>query len=90
MSVRVSQHAIDRYIERVEPVTEDAARSILSSDIIQAAAKIGCPHVKMPCGCSAVIANNTVVTVVTKTVKPFEGKKKRKFNQKRYKKQGWR
>lgn len=64
MSVIVTEHAIDRYIERVEHVERDMAREkILSAQRgIDAAARFGATTVKTP-HTKLVLQGTTVVTV---------------------------
>lgn len=64
MSLIVSQHAICRYIERVEPVSEACARERLSTPAFVAATAFGAKYVKLHGGARAVVLNNTVVTVL--------------------------
>jgi hypothetical protein len=62
----ISKHAVDRYIERVEPVSEACARERLSSPAFAAAVRFGAKYVKLHGGARAVIADNCVVTVLEK------------------------
>lgn len=64
MTLIVSNHAIERYQERVEPVSEACARERLSTPAFSAAAAFGAKYVKLPTGARAVVLNNTVVTVL--------------------------
>jgi len=63
----VTNHAIERYIERVERVTPDVARERLSSPTIQMAAHIGCECVKLGSGARVVLSGSAVLTVVAPT-----------------------
>ena len=65
MSVRISNHALLRYIERVEGVSlREARRRIMECEkSILAAAKIGCSRVVMACRSTLILDGTTVVTV---------------------------
>lgn len=79
--VFVTDHAIERYRERVGPMPESAIRQILTSDVITAAAALGCKSVKIDGGVRAIIKDGGVVTVVpSHRFKPR--KKRRKPNRK--------
>lgn len=62
----VSLHAVERYRERVEPVSPTTAYERLSTNIIRLAIKLGCPSVKLPSGHSAIIRDGKVTTVLPK------------------------
>lgn len=61
---RVSQHAIDRYRERVADVTEEAARQALSSVTIAAAIAFGAHFVRLGTGQRVVIEGDRIITVL--------------------------
>ena len=57
-------HAIDRYIERVEPVDRAQAEARLTSGRIEAAAKFGAHYVRLGTGHRIVIQDGYVITVL--------------------------
>lgn len=61
----ITQHAIDRFIERVEAVTQDEARRRLAAyeKIVLAAASIGCRSVKLGCGARLALVGAKIITV---------------------------
>ena len=63
--VHVTQHALLRYIERVERVTlaEARARIMSSEKAIIAAADFGCSHVLLPCRAKLALCGLHVVSV---------------------------
>lgn len=63
MNLHVTHHAIERYQERVSPVSEDEARAALSTRAIRIAAEFGAEYVRLGTGHRAVIKNGTIVTV---------------------------
>lgn len=62
MGVTVTGHAIMRYQERIENVPEEVARKALSSPIVQLAAIMGAPYVRLGTGQRIVIEDGHVVT----------------------------
>jgi hypothetical protein len=64
--IHVCSHAIDRYIERVAPVSHSEARALLSSPFIQRAIEFGAKYVKLAKGQRVVIENGRIVTVLPK------------------------
>ncbi len=64
--VYVTGHAIERYIERVRPVSIAEARNALSSPIIRRAIEFGARYVKLARGQHVVIDGSTIVTVLPK------------------------
>lgn len=71
--IRVSAHAIERYIRRVEPVSDAEAICRLSAPHIIAAVQAGASAVILASGHKVVIAGNCIVTV-----RPKHGRKRRK------------
>lgn len=65
-NVHITQHAIERFQERVRNVTDDKARQELSSPSICAAADFGACYVKLATGQRVVISNGVIVTVLPK------------------------
>jgi hypothetical protein len=61
----VTQHAIERYIERVAAVTQDEARRRLaaSEKAVMMAEAIGCRSVKLGCGARLALVGAKIVTV---------------------------
>lgn len=61
----ITQHAIDRYIERVAVVTQDEARRrlALAEKVVLVAAAFGCCSVKLGCGARLALCGAKIVTV---------------------------
>lgn len=80
MTVFVTRHAIQRYIERIGG-TEEQAREALQTPMIEQAAKLGYEtSVRLPSGHLAVCKDNTVITLLPKhrvTQKKPKGKSKK-------------
>ena len=64
-----SNHAIERYQERVSPVSREDAKRALTSPQIEAAAKFGAKYVKLGNGCRVSLEEKGSVTIVV-TVLP--------------------
>lgn len=64
MAMYISQHAIERYRERVADLPDDVIRAALNSKVIRLASSIGAPFVKLPGGQRIVVQNAAVVTVL--------------------------
>lgn len=66
--IRVTKHAIERWIERIAPVSKESARaSILShSRTLNLAVAFGSGTVKLGDGTRLVLSGNAVVTVLPK------------------------
>lgn len=63
--LHVTQHALERFIERVQPdASEDEARTALTSPAIALAANIGAPYVKLGTGQHVVLRRGAVVSVL--------------------------
>lgn len=62
--IHVTQHAIERYIERVAPVTPEQAAAALDSPAVRTAAQIGARFVRLHGGQRIVLQGHTVVTVM--------------------------
>lgn len=67
MSVHVTEHAIDRYLERVAPVGREQARSIIQSaePAFEFATRFGAHVVHLRCGGKAVLRRRDRIHVVT-------------------------
>lgn len=67
MSVHVTQHALDRYVERVAPVGFDAARALIeaASPAIETAAAFGGHIVRLGNGAKLILRGRGRVRVVT-------------------------
>lgn len=63
MTFRVSQHAIERYQQRVADVSEAEAEAALSTPAIKAAAAFGAEFVRLGTGHRVTLQNGVVVTV---------------------------
>lgn len=66
MGIHVTKHAIERFQQRVAAVDHDAAIAALTSPAIQTAVEFGARHVILGGGQRVVIAQGSVVTVLTK------------------------
>lgn len=71
VDLRVTAHAVERFLERVDPsLTWDEARAQLSSPVIQKAANFGAPYVRLGTGQRIVIDSGSVVTVLPRDTWP--------------------
>ena len=61
--IHVTLHAIQRYQERVSPVSAIEAHKALSTPTIQIAAEFGAQFVRLPTGHRVVLKEYTVVTI---------------------------
>lgn len=61
----ITQHAVDRFIERVAAVTQDEARRRLATyeKAVLAAAAFGCRSVKLGCGARLALDGTKIITV---------------------------
>lgn len=62
--IRVSSHAISRYMERVRRCTYDEALAALSTPMIKRAADFGAKYVRLAGGQRIVIEDHVVTTVL--------------------------
>lgn len=63
-AVRVTQHAIERFQERVANVSDDDARAFLSAPLVAKAVAFGVRYIRLGTGQRIVIENQTIVTVL--------------------------
>lgn len=71
----VTQHAIARYIERIDAgLSEQDARAaiLVSEPAVEAAAKFGAHVVRQGCGAKLILQGATVVTVIRRD-RPWSG-----------------
>ena len=68
--IEATTHAIDRYIERVAPVSRSEAHAALCSQRMDMAAEFGAHYVKLGSGHRVVIKDGFVVTVLPARAKP--------------------
>jgi 2-C-methyl-D-erythritol 4-phosphate cytidylyltransferase len=66
MSLTISRHAIQRFQERVENVSDEVVRARLSGKAFECAERFGAKYVLLHGGARAVIENNCIVTVLEK------------------------
>ena len=66
MTIYVSKHAIDRYRERVAPVSRAEIRRILSGPAIERAIAFAARFVRLGTGHRVCLVDNRVVTVLPK------------------------
>lgn len=66
MNVHVTQHAIQRFQERVAPVSPEEARAALSSPTIHKAVEFGAIAVTLGTGQRIVIVDGSIITVLSK------------------------
>lgn len=66
MNLHVTQHAIQRFQERVAPVTPEEARAALSSPTIHKAVEFGAIAVTLGTGQRIVINDGSIITVLSK------------------------
>lgn len=65
--MNVSLHAAERYVERVAPgldIHQDEDAMLASARAVDAAARFGCPTVRLGCGARLILSGDTVVTVL--------------------------
>jgi hypothetical protein len=64
----VTQHAVSRYQERVEPVSEQIAREVIEAAFpaIAKASEFGCPCVVLGNGARLMLQGDVVATVLPK------------------------
>ena len=62
--IEATIHAVDRYIERVAPVSREEAARVLTSRRMEAAALFGAQYVRLGGGQRAVLKDGYVVTVL--------------------------
>ncbi|HWW56375.1 MAG TPA: hypothetical protein VN047_05750 [Sphingopyxis sp.] len=62
--VRVSQHAINRYRERIADLSDEMIIAALSGKAFQVLSLLGHGAVRMACGARAIVQAGTVVTVL--------------------------
>lgn len=74
MNARISKHAIQRYQERVAPVTDDEAKARLSSKAIQLAATFGARCLRLGTGQRVILKGPYVVTVLAPTYRAHRAK----------------
>lgn len=60
----ITKHAVERYQQRVEPVTEDIARARLSTPAFACAERFGAKYVLLSARYRAVIERGRIVTVL--------------------------
>jgi hypothetical protein len=65
----ITEHAIQRYRERVEDVTEDQARERLSGPVFDLAGAMGACAVVLTTGHRAICEGGAIVTVLSRQVK---------------------
>ena len=80
--MRVSEHAIARYRERVAPVSEKQAREVLGGEFIRKACEFGADTIVLRNGSIVVIEGDCVVTVLPKGSRPMPPKRARKRRRK--------
>lgn len=68
--IHVTQHAIERFIERVARVSPDQARDMINTPTVRMAAMFGCGEVILGSGHRIVLQGHTVVTVRPKCGPP--------------------
>ena len=62
--IQATAHSIDRYIERVAPVSRIEAEAALTNKRINAAASFGADYIRLGSGHRAVIVDGFVVTIL--------------------------
>lgn len=67
--LRVSDHAVQRYRERVEHVSEDEARDRLSGPVFDLAGAMGACAVVLTSGHRAVCQDGVIVTILSRQAK---------------------
>lgn len=68
--VHITQHAIERFQERVENLPDDAVVDRLRCPAVLKAAAFGAPIVRLATGHRIVLQNGSVVTVLPAHAKP--------------------
>lgn len=80
MGLTVTQHAIDRYRERVKDMPDDRIRSALSGRAFDAAETVGRCSIILPTGHRAIIRNATIITILPLGGHAFHGRYREKEN----------
>jgi hypothetical protein len=65
----VTQHAVERYQERIDPrLTPAEARAAIqaSARAVEVAARFGCRSVRQGCGAKLILVGDAVVTVLSR------------------------
>lgn len=62
--VEITQHAVDRYRERIADIDPPAARAAMSTPAVQLAADFGASFVKIATGHRLVVKQHRVITVL--------------------------
>lgn len=75
MMAEISDHACQRYAERIEQLPDVRAELMLHADIIDRAAAFGCDTIKLPNGARLKLKGNIVATVLP----PFHEKISRRI-----------
>lgn len=60
----ITDHAVERFQQRVRPCTADEARTALSSPAVQAAALFGAQFVRLATGHRIALKGHVVMTVI--------------------------
>ncbi|MFC3097339.1 hypothetical protein [Alteraurantiacibacter palmitatis] len=64
MAIKVTEHAITRYRERVARLPEAQILLLLRGRAFEAADRFGAPFVRLPGGQRAVLRDHTIVTIL--------------------------
>lgn len=83
MMIHVTQHACERWIERVDPLAsiETARLAILAHEpMLNAAVNFGCHQVNLGCGARLLLKGHTVTTVAPRPPKRHNGSQSGNLN----------
>jgi hypothetical protein len=76
----ITRNAVERYQQRVEPVSEDIARARLSTKAFQCAEMFGARIVILPTGQRLVIEGDAIVTVLSRKVRTQKSTDRREWD----------
>lgn len=83
MPTHITRHAIDRYRERVEFVSDEAIRERLSTPSIRAAIRFGVRVIRLGSGAKLVVTDGKIVTVLAPHQRPKRYKNIKRPNQRK-------
>lgn len=83
MSLVVTDHAILRYQDRIDPLSEDEVKRALDTEGMREAVAEGCDYHTLPSGHKAIIAGQRIVTILEPDMRPKKTRAHRNRKRKR-------